>query len=175
MKIYLNPDMDIVNHAIIIETFIKISQKESDYIKIPTLNSKKRLEELIEKIGNEKQIIFYDFRSLCITLTEFRALVDILSNKNIEIKFLNEKDYMIETIIRIGEIETNVISERVQNGIEVAKRKGKILGRPKIDQDVAKRIKFLYKQQNKTIREVANECDVSIGSVYKYIHEDSNF
>lgn len=172
MKLYLNPDLTTMDYKLIIDEFLTISKKEIDYIKIPTLNNKKRIEQLVKKVRSEKKIVFYDFQSLCLTLNEFRTLFNILHNNEIKIIFSNENDYMVEALVKIGEIEADIISKRVQNGIEIAKQNGKKIGRPKINQEITKKIKFLYEYNNKTIREIANECNVSIGSVYKYIHKN---
>jgi DNA invertase Pin-like site-specific DNA recombinase len=68
-------------------------------------------------------------------------------------------------------MDTFVISERTSRGIQDAKVKGVIGGRPKVSDLKIEKIKYLYEKRGYTLREIADECEVSLGTAYKYIQK----
>jgi DNA invertase Pin-like site-specific DNA recombinase len=70
-----------------------------------------------------------------------------------------------------AEFERGILSERVKAGLNRAREKGKVLGRP---MKIAN-IKAIVKDRNlgKTIREIAIEQRLSVGKVYNILRQDS--
>ncbi len=62
-------------------------------------------------------------------------------------------------------LERDIIAERVRGGLRKAKANGKKLGRPKNEVDTDKVIE--YRKQNKSIRQIANELNLSKGAVQR--------
>ncbi|MEI5989742.1 helix-turn-helix domain-containing protein [Enterococcus crotali] len=58
---------------------------------------------------------------------------------------------------------------RADEALKTAKKNGRASGRPTIDLDIIERIRYMYDKEDMTIQEVAKACNVSIGTVYKYI------
>ena len=87
-------------------------------------------------------------------------------------------DIYFKTMNCIAMLECNLIKERTLVGLNNARKKGKIGGRPKIDVRTIKRIRHLYHEKRETIQYIALKCNVSIGTCYKYInlseHEVAN-
>lgn len=89
-----------------------------------------------------------------------------------------ELDPMTKAFLQIAgvfaELERNMISERVKSGMENAKAKGKVVGRPKTNMDNIPSIFYKYypKYKNKEINitEFAKLCDMSRTSIYKYLN-----
>jgi len=72
----------------------------------------------------------------------------------------------IFTIISaMATLERDIIAERVRGGLRKAKANGKKLGRPKNEVDTDKVIE--YRKQNKSIRQIANELNLSKGAVQR--------
>jgi DNA invertase Pin-like site-specific DNA recombinase len=74
----------------------------------------------------------------------------------------------------LATMECNLIKERTLVGLNNARKKGKIGGRPKIDGRTVKRIRHLYHEKRETIQLIATKCNVSIGTCYKYINLPEN-
>lgn len=74
-------------------------------------------------------------------------------------------------LIQLGEVDRQAIVTRTKIGVEQARLEGRLGGRPKIDTDTVARLQFLYKEERMTIRQIAAQCEVSIGTVWKYIQE----
>ena len=69
----------------------------------------------------------------------------------------------------MAELERNLIRERVTAGLAKAKRNGKKLGRPsKMNDSMATAIQML-RTKGLSVRKIASELKVGIGTVYKII------
>ena len=65
----------------------------------------------------------------------------------------------------MSKLERDIIAERVKGGLRKAKANGKRLGRPKNEVDTDKVIE--YRKQNKSIRQIAAELNLSKGTVQR--------
>ncbi|MCI1903984.1 recombinase family protein [Enterococcus hirae] len=70
----------------------------------------------------------------------------------------------------LSKMECDLIKERTLIGLNEARKKGKIGGRPKIDCKTVKKIRRLYFDKKETIQFISNKCNVSVGTCYKYIN-----
>ena len=78
-----------------------------------------------------------------------------------------------------SELERNIISQRVKSGMENAKAKGKLIGRPATSSDSLPTVFYKhyiqYKKSQLNKMEFARICDVSYPTIFKYIkiYEDN--
>jgi len=96
----------------------------------------------------------HEFRHIGIDFISFQENIDTSSP-------LGEAIFTI--ISAMSTLERDIIAERVKGGLRKARAKGKRLGRPNNDIDVDKVIKF--KEQGKSIREIAKDLKLSRGKV----------
>lgn len=151
----------------------RVVTEESDY------QEEKLLYEMIHVLGDKDKIFISSIDILrlpCIQLGEF---LHQLSQKGIELEILtfdehsnqiNSKQY-IEFLVELSEYEKYVCRERTVKGLNTAKKKGRIGGRPQISIKTIEKINFLYKNKKHSIREIARECNISVGTVYKYANK----
>ena len=66
-------------------------------------------------------------------------------------------------------VEVGIMKERTEKGIALAKNQGLYPGRPTIAQKRIEKIQRLYQTKKKTFQEIAEECEVSVGTVHKYV------
>ena len=99
---------------------------------------------------------------------------------NLDVDCTKEQlDPMVEGMLKImgvvGEMERNMISQRVRSGMENAKAKGKKIGRAtttKAEIEEDKKFMKFYKEYAKgkmNVTDLANICEMSRTTVYKYI------
>lgn len=70
----------------------------------------------------------------------------------------------------LAEFERNIIRERTKAGLESARARGKLGGRPKkLDESAWKLAKKLYDEQELTLKEICKIIGVSKTSFYKYL------
>ncbi len=98
----------------------------------------------------------YEFRNLGIDFISYQENIDTSSP-------LGEAIFTI--ISAMATLERDIIAERVRGGLRKAKANGKRLGRPKNKVDTDKVIE--YRKQNKSIRQIANELNLSKGTVQR--------
>lgn len=70
----------------------------------------------------------------------------------------------------LAAMECDLIQERTLVGLNNARKKGKIGGRPKIDIRTVQKIRHLYHEKKETIQFISSKCNVSVGTCYKYIN-----
>ncbi|KAF1298418.1 resolvase [Enterococcus sp. JM4C] len=70
----------------------------------------------------------------------------------------------------LATMECTLIKERTLVGLNEARKKGNIGGRPKIDGRTVKRIRRMYFEKKEKIQQISNKCGVSVGTCYKYIN-----
>jgi DNA invertase Pin-like site-specific DNA recombinase len=98
----------------------------------------------------------YEFRNLGIDFISYQENIDTSSP-------LGEAIFTI--ISAMSKLERDIIAERVKGGLRKAKANGKRLGRPKSEVDTDKVIE--YRKQNKSIRQIASELNLSKGAVQR--------
>ncbi len=98
----------------------------------------------------------YEFRNLGIDFISYQENIDTSSP-------LGEAIFTI--ISAMSKLERDIIAERVKGGLRKAKTNGKRLGRPKSEVDTEKVIE--YRKQNKSIRQIAKELNLSKGAVQR--------
>jgi DNA invertase Pin-like site-specific DNA recombinase len=96
----------------------------------------------------------YEFRNLGIDFISYQENIDTSSP-------LGEAIFTI--ISAMAKLERDIIAERVRGGLRRAQANGKRLGRPKSDVDTDKILE--YRRQNKSIRQIASEMNLSRGTV----------
>jgi len=98
----------------------------------------------------------YEFRNLGIDFISYQENIDTSSP-------LGEAIFTI--ISAMSKLERDIIAERVKGGLRNAKASGKKLGRPSRRVDTDKVIE--YRKQNKSIRQIASEMNLSKGVVQR--------
>lgn len=169
MKIYLNTDWEIHEFHKISEEFLSDFQEDDIYIKMSTLNKEKDVDVFISQVASNDTVMFYNFGSLYLTICEFKSIYDRLTKKGVQVSFLHEKEYFIPMLLEIAEHESNLQSFRVKRALKLSREEGKSLGRPKIQDDTQQKIYYLYTTKKYTMRQIASESNVSLGTVSKYV------
>ena len=78
---------------------------------------------------------------------------------------------MFQIMCVIAELERNLIAERVKEGLEASKKRGKKLGRPKVDKDKIALALRMYDSKEYSIKEIIDGTGVSQGSLYRAIQK----
>jgi len=105
-------------------------------------------------------------------------IVDLLKSKKIDL-FVKNQNISTDTIVgefffniinAVSQYEKDLITERVVSGLENARKKGRIGGRPtNLTKDNRSKILELRKQ-GIPIKKIANECSVGIQTIYKVLN-----
>jgi len=107
-------------------------------------------------------------RELVNQLEEFHSLgVDFVSLSEGTDTTTPQGKLVFTIMAGLAEFESALIGERVRAGMARARDEGKLISRPKIEVDVAKKIKKLRKK-GVPMRAIGKELGVSVGTVANY-------
>ncbi|MBO0428369.1 recombinase family protein [Vagococcus fluvialis] len=131
-------------------------------------------------LRKDTELFLYDLSSLDKTILQLEEFFNYLKEKNIRLTFMNDAsplshlsgDIILPILMELVITERKILSKRTVKGIEEARRKGNIGGRPTISEETIERIKYLYQNQFGSMREIAAECGISLGTAYKYVQSD---
>lgn len=135
---------------------------------------------LLRSLKSGDTLVLFELSSLRKSVIALVNLILDLKDKNISIEVLKkdkvfediEDEKFIEMFLSIGTMEKEIVVERTKKGIEHSRSEGRIGGRPRIDEETVAKMQEMYHVSKCTLREISNEFDVSLGSVYKYVKEE---
>lgn len=132
------------------------------------------------KTNQEHEIFLVGLQSISsfISTIQLFAILELVNELKHRIHFidkgtdsvLSDKVYL-DILWQIASYEKVAVSNRVRRGMERSKERGTPRGRPSLDAELIQKIRKLKVNEKKSIREIAMLCDVSIGSVHKYVQE----
>lgn len=137
------------------------------------------LTNLIEVAKKNDTILICDLRVLSVTTKRMKDIFIELQEKGTHLISINDQinttisKYFFQNIISVLLSEEEHRKYLVKINIEKARLSGRIGGRPAIDNKTLEKIYHLYHSKKLTLREVAELCDVSLGTVHKYIKIES--
>ena len=150
-----------------------------------TKSDRIELNKLLNIIVKGDTIISTEVSRITRSTKQLCDIIELAKDKKIKLILGNfvvdctkELDPMTEGMLKMmgvfAELERNIISERVKSGIQNAKAKGKVLGRPYTTGNNIPSIfyKHYAKYKNKEINkmEFSRLCNLSYPTIYKYIN-----
>lgn len=81
---------------------------------------------------------------------------------------------LLAAFAEIAEIERETIVARVKSGLDAARRRGTRLGAPQKVQEVHREKALALRKQGRSLRRIAAELNLSIGTVHKVLKESSS-
>jgi DNA invertase Pin-like site-specific DNA recombinase len=135
------------------------------------------LESVVAQMQPGDTLVVTELHRLGKTTRQLTDLTDLLKQRELHLVSLAEQ---IDTRGPMGQVyfnlmeglaimERSLIKERTLVGLNKARKKGKIGGRPNIDPKTIKKIRQLYYEKKETIQYISEKCGVSVGTCYKYI------
>ena len=142
------------------------------------------LNKLLSIVNDGDAIIATEVSRITRSTKQLCEIIELAKEKHLKLIFgtfvldcTKQLDVMTEGMLKMmgvfGEIEKNLISERVRSGLMNAKIKGKKLGRPPTNSDNIPAIFYKYypKFKNGEInkKEFSRLCNISYPTIYKYL------
>lgn len=149
------------------------------FLRETSMNEIESFAEFLDR-NKDKDVVLVSLASIGPNLTT-RNMLDILLFLRKNKRTVHVIDQGIEArvsdfqyrdlLIKFAETDQAAIKLRTKEGLEKARINGNLPGRPRITKETAERIYFLYHTQKETIRQIAMDCNVSIGTVHKYANK----
>lgn len=140
-------------------------------------NGEKELARLLEQLKENDTLVIYKLSVLELKKDDMiKFMMKILSltvslvivEDEIDTREINHSQFIHDSLI-LMEAETETFKHLTKRRLEIAQENGVILGRPQISDNLIESIRFYRESQKMSIRQIAEKCQVSIGTVHKYI------
>lgn len=141
---------------------------------------RKGLKEMLEFLRRGDTVITYKNDRIFRSLKNMIDLIDTFNEKGVHFKSLSEPEFdttsangkfLLQIFAAVAEFERNLISERTKVGLNNARKRKKLLGRPKGFKKVTiekyQYAKHLYENKNLPIEEVCKRAGVSKTTFYR--------
>lgn len=134
------------------------------------------LDEAVSQMNEGDTLLIYQLDCLGKTLYQLQEFMNSLKERGILFQSIDDDiniaDYETSEFMHylnlLAKTDNKVKSENTIRGLESAREKGRIGGRPKISEETIKQIQFLYNNKAYKLRDIAAECNVSLGTAQKY-------
>ena len=84
-----------------------------------------------------------------------------------------ERSLILDLALALAEDRRRDISRKTRNGLEAARKHGKVGGRPRVIDDDKRRVILARREKGESIRMIARVLDVSVGTVHTVLTEES--
>ncbi|SDD55719.1 Site-specific DNA recombinase [Pricia antarctica] len=151
-----------------------------------TKEDRKGLKRMLEHLRDGDTVITYKNDRMFRSLRNMIDLIDVFNDKGIHFKSLSEPEFdttsangkfLLQIFASVAEFERNLISERTKMGLVNARKRKKLLGRPKgvsnAIKDKYEYAKHLYDNRDIPIREACSRAKISKTSFYRVENEIS--
>lgn len=145
---------------------------------------RKELNKLLNIVQSGDTIIATEVSRITRSTKQLCDIIELAKDKHIKLVLgtfvvdcSKELDPMTEGMLKMmgvfSELERNIISQRVKSGMENAKSKGKLIGRPATTADDIPNVFYKhypkYKNGEINKKEFSRLCDLSYPTIYKYL------
>lgn len=132
------------------------------------------LNEVLVKLKKNDTLVVANLQVFGRNLTRFRPIIADFRDKHIRLISVGDKldshsdVYFYPFLETLSKMDSDCKSELIKQQIMLSREIGKNVGRPTLNGDTIKRIYLLYHEHKWSMRRISDECNVSLGSVFKY-------
>ena len=147
-------------------------------------SERKKLEQLIDKLRSGDTLVVWKLDRIARSLIHFNKVMNNLNQRNIKFKSITETfidtteksaqgKFIINMFAVLAELERDIIIERTKAGLESARLRGKIIGRPEgLNKEAKKKLElcsYYFNEGKLSVDEICKLVEISRGTYYKYI------
>lgn len=138
-------------------------------------------DKLFQELQSGDTLVIWKLDRMGRSLQHLTKVINELIKRNVDVISLNDPidtttaqgKLMFNMFASLAEFEKDLIRERTMAGLSSARARGRQGGRPKGLSEKAKRIacvaEVLYNQKELTTDQIADQWDISKGTLYKYL------
>lgn len=146
-----------------------------------SLSNRPALDKLLDDVNKKDVIVIWKLDRLGRSLKNLVELINTLNEKEVGLQSLNDpvdtttpQGRLIFNIFgSLAEFERELIKERTIAGLEAAREKGKVGGRPKglskKAQNTALTAEYLYKEEKLSVNEIIDQLGIGRSTLYRYL------
>lgn len=146
------------------------------------LTDRPKLKELLGKLRSGDTLVIWRLDRLGRTTLQLIELANEFREKGIHFVSLTEN---IDTTTPVGkmifsvlcafsEMENDIRAERIQSGLEAARARGRVGGRPSINESTINTALKMYFSNEFSVKEITEQTGMSKTTLYRYVNERKN-
>ncbi|PFS01086.1 DNA invertase [Bacillus cereus] len=145
-----------------------------------TKSDRPELTRLKDKIRPGDTLVVESFSRLGRSTKDLIELVDFFENKGVKLISIKEQfdtntpqgKLMLTVFQAFSQFERDLIAQRTQEGLESARARGRVGGRPRVKDSFIQRALKLYDSKEYSIQEIINMTGISQATLYRYIRKN---
>ncbi|AWP25258.1 recombinase family protein [Paenibacillus sp. Cedars] len=135
------------------------------------------LNRMMDNLNPGDKIVVAKLFSLADSTRHLVELLEDLNQKNAYLESIKEgidtsspKGYFFEDIVKhLVDFQSDVISEKTKKGMNEAKQKGNVPGRPRKSDKNVKQAIMMYQSKKYSLSEIKEETGISKSTLYRYL------
>ncbi|GIN41503.1 recombinase family protein [Heyndrickxia oleronia] len=143
-----------------------------------TIKDRKGLHQLFDMLRNGDTVVVDSISRLGRKTLDIFNIIQQLEETGVQFISLKENmdtrtstgKAMFQMMCVIAGLERNLIAERVKEGLEASKKRGKTFGRPKLDKEKLTVALRMYDSKKYSVKERVSATGISQGSLYRAIN-----
>ena len=159
------------------DTLEKYGVSEIYEEQVSGVKNRPQLEKLLSKLQKGDTLVVWKLDRLGRTAKELVNLVDAFDKRGIHFVSLTENidtvsptgKFLVTILCAMAAMERDVLIMRTKAGLEAAKKRGRVGGRPKVPKDKVKEAITLYKSNDYSIAEICQKVQISRATLYRII------
>lgn len=144
-----------------------------------TKKDRPALNELLSKVEKNDVLIVTELSRLSRSTKDLIDIAEQLRQKGVELVSLKENldtttaagKAMFGMLAVMAQFERDLISERVVQGLKSARARGRVGGRPTVNNDNIRRALLLYDSNTLSVGDICKMCNISKNTLYNYIRK----
>ena len=145
-------------------------------------SDREELNKAIFHLREGDTLVVYKLDRLGRSLKQLIALVEEFKEKGVNLKSIDDSidtnsatgTFFFHVISAFAQLEHSLIKERTKVGLNAARSRGRVGGRPTVHKGNKKELAYkMYMENKNTVDEIAKTLDMSRSTVYRYIEKKS--
>jgi len=137
------------------------------------------LMRMIEQLRNNDVVVISELTRLSRSTKDLFEIVDLIKSKGANIKSLKETwldtttpqgALMMTIFAGLSQFEADLIAQRTREGLEAARSRGRLGGRPKTSNERVNRALKMY-DGGFSVEDVCESCSISKSTLYNFINK----
>ena len=142
-----------------------------------TKRDRPELKKMLERMTIGDSVIIESLSRLGRSVKDLMELIELFNKKGVNLISLKESidtntstgKLLIVLLSGIAQFERDVIADRTKEGLNSARARGRVGGRPKIDKEIVKKATKLYNTNQYSIKEIEELTGIKKATLYRYV------
>lgn len=136
-------------------------------------------QRMLDSLRAGDTLIVDSFSRLSRSTKDLLEVVEVLTQKGVNLVSLKEKldtttasgKLMMTMLSALSQFERDIIAERTRDGLKAARARGRLGGRPTVNEEAVKKAMRLYDADKLSIKEISEATGISTATINRRIAE----